>query len=90
MHSFFFRYPEIQDTFVTVTNSTYKEFNGPIERPSPYRPPIEDSVKSYIHPEVISVRDPRNPEDVSYKPVEHLSTVSRRTYIAPEVMKFFK
>jgi hypothetical protein len=75
------RYPFCQDTFTTTVSETYKG------RPTARVPPIKPKgthVNDNIHPSSKMVETINGTE---FKHIRELSTVTRRTYVAPEVMK---
>jgi hypothetical protein len=77
------RYPYEQKFFDTTTASSYKGKSFP--RRQPIRP-MKAQLESYIHPYTPSfAKDGNGTEFVQNR---DLSTVSRRTYVAPEVMKY--
>ncbi|KAJ3273797.1 hypothetical protein HDV01_003924 [Terramyces sp. JEL0728] len=71
------RYPYFTDTFQTTVQQTYKGLSVP--KPSAFNPP-HDQVEGHLHPQITKCGD-------EFKHIRELSTVNRRTYVAPEVMK---
>ncbi|KAJ3322736.1 hypothetical protein HDV06_002787 [Boothiomyces sp. JEL0866] len=71
------RYPYITDTFETTVQQTYKGLDAPRSRP--YNPP-HDQVEDHLHPQLTQCGN-------EFKHIRELSTVNRRTFVAPEVMK---
>jgi hypothetical protein len=75
------RYPHDNETFLTTVSQTYK--GEPTEKRFSIRP-TGTHVDDYIHPYSIVVQSEKGHH---FKYLREMSTVSRRTYVAPEVMK---
>ncbi|KAJ3258399.1 hypothetical protein HK103_003687 [Boothiomyces macroporosus] len=71
------RYPFVTDTFETTVQQTYKGFDAP--RPKPFNPP-HDQIEDHLHPQLTQCGN-------EFKHIREMSTVNRRTFVAPEVMK---
>ena len=69
------RYPYDKTSFETVTSNVYKPLIG-AERATPFKPRA-DLLGEYLHPQV-----------TSNGPIRELTTVTRRSYVPPEFMKF--
>ncbi|KAI8927447.1 hypothetical protein BC831DRAFT_452397 [Entophlyctis helioformis] len=88
------RYPNKPDTFVTVNRSTYKAVALPKDDPHRHQPHTQDMISAYLHPMVVPVPATTDPKSAGmgtatvYQPIRDFSTVSRRTYIAPEMTKY--
>lgn len=69
------RYPYDQSSFQTVSSSVYKPLIG-AQKATPFKPRA-DLLGDYLHPLV-----------TCDGPIRELTTVTRRSYVPPEVMKF--
>jgi hypothetical protein len=69
------RYPYDNSTFQTVSSNVYKPLIG-ATKAKPFKPRA-DLLGDYLHPLV-----------TSNGPIRELTTVTRRSYVPPEVMKF--
>ncbi len=69
------RYPYDKSTFQTVSSNVYKPLIG-AAKAMPFKPRA-DLLGDYLHPMV-----------TSSGPIRELTTVTRRSYVPPEVMKF--
>ena len=72
------RYPYDNSTFQTVSSKAYKTFDS-VDRAQPFRP-RGDLVGEYLHPMIAP--------GPARAPIRELTTVTRRSYLPPEVMKF--
>ena len=78
------RYPYDSSTYQTVSSQAYKPLAN-VERAQPFRP-RGDLVGEYLHPMFQTSTDPI--QGTRNTPIRELTTVSRRSYLPPEVMKF--
>ncbi|KAH6564699.1 hypothetical protein BASA61_001003 [Batrachochytrium salamandrivorans] len=82
------RYPHVPESLTTITNSRYGMFDHPTTRIPLRHPIVHDTMESCIHSSVFPVPSSKGSTEVVFKPIRELSTVTRRTYVAPEVMTF--
>ena len=81
------RYPYDNSTFQTVNSKTYKTFSN-VEKAEPFRP-RGDLVGEYLHPMFVQPNVLlKNAGAQPNTPIRELTTVTRRSYVPPEVMKF--
>ena len=77
------RYPYNKDTYSTTFSSNFKPPTD-FTRRQPYEPSKINQLTGHLHPQLTAHEGPNGLE---FKHIRELSTVSRRAYIAPEVMK---
>lgn len=82
-YHFLTRYPyqNQSDTYQTTVSNAYK--GEPVDKRNAILP-VKSQVEDYIHPSSSCVQTEKG---VEFKTVRELSTVSRRSYVAPEVMR---
>ncbi len=77
------RYPFNKDTFSTTFSSTFMPPTDFTRRP-PFKPSRTNQLTGHLHPQLVALETPNGLE---FKHIRELSTVSRRAYVAPELMK---
>nr|KAJ3422738.1 hypothetical protein HK105_006608 [Polyrhizophydium stewartii] len=78
------RYPGSNERLTMTSNSRYGQFAQP-KRTVPHRPPAQDTMSAYLHPAVVPSVEQQD-GSVRFEPIRDFSTVSRRTFVAPEVV----
>jgi hypothetical protein len=81
MHFFIKRYPNGTNSYISTTVDSFTGETAP-KRES--IKPNKAQLELYIHP----YETVKNSELPSFEQKRYLSTVSRRTYVPPEVMKY--
>ncbi|EGF79934.1 expressed protein [Batrachochytrium dendrobatidis JAM81] len=79
------RYPQITESYNTITNSRYNVSKYPQTRIVLRRAVGQDTIGDYIHNDVVPIRGSK---EITFQPIREFSTVNRRTFVAPEVMKY--
>ena len=77
------RYPYYNDTFSSTFSSTFKPPTNYTRR-LPFEPSKTNQLNGHLHPQLVAIETENGLE---FKHIRELSSVSRRTYVAPEVMK---
>lgn len=77
------RYPYNTDTYSTTFSSTYQPPTD-FTRRLPFEPSKTNQLTGHLHPQLVALETEHGLE---FKHIRELSSVSRRAYVAPEVMK---
>ena len=71
-----------------MIQETFTDKSQLVEKAKSYPPPTHDVISEHLHPQVIPVSEENG--QYSFKHIRDFSTQARRSYVAPELMKWMQ